>query len=1028
MTPLKNTARQFALTLAALFVLALAPAAASAANVYVETAGVDAPGCGATNVPASAACATISYATGVAVSGDEVKIGSGTFVQTVPVNPVAKSLTYSGSGQASTTVTSNSAIGPGMSATFWLTTAGRSYRIRDLTLTGFPGTASASRRAVLIKAGATSQPGNAIDVTIEDVTFVGLANPGAGIYENAVWSYQNNGHLTIDDCTTTDVMGNVFLLESQRGAVDITDNTINKPHNGVNAASYAIYDWLYLTNWPQSGVHNFSGNTINAPRGIGVVSGLSGSGPQFAQGVTFFDNKIDTGPSSLDAILLQNAVTNDPSGNAGRIDNVNINGNDISAGTGLGGGIWFRGLIQNPVVQSNNIRNRSFGVSLGSYVTPAVPTGSAVRFNQLVDNTVGVATDPAVSVTTNLNENWWGCNQGPSIGAAPQPDGDCDTVTTFDAGAITLANWVVLRLAATPFPKLGTAGVANLTAGFDQLNTGSPASPVFANGTLLPMSATGGNLQNPSPALNSSLAIQTFTSTAPAGRSASANFDHQTVTETWDDAPVVTIDAPANGLITSSASVTVDYTVTPSSGVTCNIPDGASAPLNPGANAIVVICTDSAGNSDYDNVSVIRDNTPPAVTIVSPIDGTTTGQTSLPLNFTVVNDYGSVNCDRTDGAAVNLVEGPNAITVNCTDQAGNVGSDTVTVTRDTMPPSVEIISPADNSTTTAATTTVNFLASDLYSSFNCMPADGASVALNFGINSIVVTCTDAVGNVGSDVVTVTRTSDVPPVVTITAPAPGATITASSATLTYNAASQDGTVSCTPASGTVVPLAVGINTLTVNCVDNFGNAASASVTVYHPDALPECARDVAITDVTRVGSRTRIRGVARLRFAGQTVKLQYRPTGSKTAGTATVRADGSFSAVVRRPSRPSYRSNSARYRALLGTTATAWVKVTRRMGATAVTYSNGRLTISGSVSKPLARGQRLRVLRSDACGAYRQIGSLTIRSSGSFKGSVSSGGAAQSAVMIRLSAIVGSSSNPRARSRTYSIVQPVVIER
>jgi hypothetical protein len=503
--------------------------------------------------------------------------------------------------------------------------------------------------------------------------------------------------------------------------------------------------------------------------------------------------------------------------------------------------------------------------------------------------------------------------------------------------------------------------------------------------------------------------------------------DQVTVTRDTTN-PVVSITAPTNGLITNEADVTLEFDVTDATATTCNRTDGETVSLSNGVNTITVICTDAAGNIGFDSVAVIRDVTPPEVTIVTPADGTLTRDSSVVVNFTALDEYGIDNCTKADGFSAPLVEGPNTITVTCTDIAGNSASDSITVTRDSTPPVVTITSPVDGASTTDAAVTLHFDYVDARPTI-CTPADGASIDLDYNANSITVTCTDEAGNVGSDTVTVIRTSSEPPVVTITAPANGAIINADQATLTYNAASAHGTVNCTPASGTSMPLAIGENKLTVNCLDNFGNTTSASVTVFRPDSLPACARNVAITEVTRVGSRTRIRGAARLHFAGQTVKIQYRPTGSKTSGTATVRADGSFTAVVSRPSRPSYRSDSARYRAILSTTTTSWVKITRRMSASAVTYDgNGRLTISGSVSKPLIRGQRLRVQRSDACGSYRQIGSLTIKSNGSFKGSIPSGGGAEGAAFIRLAATVGSSSNPRRRSNTYSIMQPVVIER
>jgi hypothetical protein len=142
----------------------------------------------------------------------------------------------------------------------------------------------------------------------------------------------------------------------------------------------------------------------------------------------------------------------------------------------------------------------------------------------------------------------------------------------------------------------------------------------------------------------------------------------------------------------------------------------------------------------------------------------------------------------------------------------------------------------------------------------------------------------------------------------------------------------------------------------------------------------------------------------------------------------VRSDGSFSVLVKRPSKPSTSSNRARYRALIGDQHTIWVKVTRRMNTTVVrSIGNGQLSVRGSVSLPLAPGQRVRVTRSDACGKYRQVDTVRVGSDGKFSADVSQGGPAPlEAVAIRLKLRVARASNSKKTFNTYSIVQPVVL--
>lgn len=1113
------TVKGLLIALGATLTLALGASSASAADLHVETTGTDSPTCGTSIITA---CLTIGQATTNAVSGDRVLIGSGLFVVSATINPGNKSIEYIGNGPSNTEVSGGDSNTFAQNGIFRFQFNGTTASVKDMTLSHFPKvtSASANRFAIQIQPSlpAPVTLAYAINATIDNVRFVG--NTGTPLNpELAVYSAANAGSLTISNSDLDNVMGNSILLEQHMGPATITGNTIDKP---LSSSGAVILDMTHANSantqaYNVTGKLTVSGNTVTAGTGIQVLAGwpfTSGFGPSaFLGGVEISDNTVNTTTSTGSAISLINA-TNANDGTPGRILDAVISGNTLQ-GTGPGVGIGLQGGIPDPEITGNNIRNRSSGILLNRHTRTAAPnpgtfdhhpTGTVASGNQIVDNTSGVTTDAGISIDANLNGNWWGCNEGPAIGASP-PDADCDSVSTADSSAITLTNWVVLGISAVPPSALSNQGSATVTAGFDKLNTNAAAPAVFEDGTILPMGATAGSLSDNNPTLSSGVATTTFTSNAATGRSATATFDHESVTHQWDDdttapdvtitspangtqttdasivvnytvtdfggdvecdladgasvpldfgpntitvscedgagnigtdsvtvtridvtPPDVTITSPANGLITNASSVTLSFTVDDDTDVTCNYDDGDTVNLNPGVNSITVVCTDEFGNVGFDSVSVIRDNTPPSVTIVTPANGLITNATSTVLNYSVINDYGTVSCDIADGATVPLVEGENTIEVECTDQAGNVGSDSVTVTRDTIPPDLTITAPTNGSTTTDPTTTLSYTVTDATATV-CAPDDGDAIPLNYGSNTISVVCTDAAGNTTTESVTVSRISTVPPVVSITSPANGAIINAGSTTVTYVAASDHGTVTCTPPSGGTVPLAIGINTITVNCVDSFGNTASASVTVYRPDTLPSCAKDVVITSVYRVGSKTRIIGRARLQYIGQKVKLQYMPSGSKTIATPVVKADGTFSVNVNRPSRPAYTSNNARYRAILNNTSTIWVKLTRRMGRTSITYDgNGRLSANGSVSLPIAKGQPLRVERSDACGKYRQIGWLPVRSNGDFNGSVPTGGGSATAVNIRLRVQVAKASNPSYRFNTYSIVQPVIVDR
>lgn len=146
--------------------------------------------------------------------------------------------------------------------------------------------------------------------------------------------------------------------------------------------------------------------------------------------------------------------------------------------------------------------------------------------------------------------------------------------------------------------------------------------------------------------------------------------------------PVVEITSPAEGISVAANSVVINYTATDNVGInSCNVANGGSVSLTPGSNAITVNCDDAAGNVGSDTVNVIYDAVAPVVEITSPADGTTFTTSTTNITYTVSdNEDSSPTCDVVDGASVSLTEGANVLTVNCTDDAGNTGSDTVNVT------------------------------------------------------------------------------------------------------------------------------------------------------------------------------------------------------------------------------------------------------------------------------------------------------------------------------------------------------------
>ena len=372
--------------------------------------------------------------------------------------------------------------------------------MRDLEVTGIPDSdATGSRFGIWIQPQ-PANPANAVNATIDNVRFTGVGTPPAGIFETAVYATNNNGSVTIQNCVANDLNGNMILLESQQGAVSVSGSSFTRAASGGSTVIFDTMHDIGATNYDQTGLHSFTGNTFSSrSAAINVVGGWPfGASPTagaFPVGVTISSNTIDTGSPGGTAVTLINAAR-DNTGTAGRIDNAVVSGNTIASGSGSG--IVLQGGIPDAQITGNIVRNRTNGISLTRFTGGSTwdhkPDGATISANQIVDNTSGLTTDPGVAVTANANGNWWGCNAGPPVGSAPVA-ADCDSVSTFDASAISLTTWAVLDIAGSS-NALASGGSDTVTAGFASDNLGGAAPAIFANGTVLPLSSTNGSLSD----------------------------------------------------------------------------------------------------------------------------------------------------------------------------------------------------------------------------------------------------------------------------------------------------------------------------------------------------------------------------------------------------------------------------------------------------------------------------------------------------------------------------------------------------
>jgi hypothetical protein len=352
--------------------------------------------------------------------------------------------------------------------------------------------------------------------------------------------------------------------------------------------------------------------------------------------------------------------------------------------------------------------------------------------------------------------------------------------------------------------------------GAPSVQIASPASGAFLRGPSVTVSGSISDASTTSVSVNGVAALldgsssgssafsRTFTATVPVADAtatdAAGNSGSASRTITVDSvAPALTLTAPAAGLVTSQASVSVRGTVQDSTPITLMI-DGAAVPVNgnafaydvplagEGARQIAVVATDAAGNRSKEVVSVAVDRTAPVIDIIAPAGGaflkgptiTVSGSVSDSAGATVVvNGAAATVSGNTFTASVHASDGALTVQAVATDGAGNSAIATTTVTIDSAAPVVTIVTPADGQYTAATSLDVSGGVND--SSAVRVTVNGveaamtgtAFVATGVPIGDgpsvpIQVVATDAAGNASTSTVTV-RVDRTPPVVRITSP-------------------------------------------------------------------------------------------------------------------------------------------------------------------------------------------------------------------------------------------------------------------
>jgi hypothetical protein len=136
----------------------------------------------------------------------------------------------------------------------------------------------------------------------------------------------------------------------------------------------------------------------------------------------------------------------------------------------------------------------------------------------------------------------------------------------------------------------------------------------------------------------------------------------------------------------------------------------------------------------------------------------------------------------------------------------------------------------------------------------------------------------------------------------------------------------------------------------------------------------------LTDVTPVGRRVRLGGVARIGYAGQTVEIR---AGERVAARATVRSDGTFRTHAPRPRGPN--APGTRYRAIVAGHSSPALRLIRALVLTTQRRVGDRVRVTGRLRDARGVRRRLTIERHTGCTTAQiaRIATVQTRRDGTF---------------------------------------------
>ena len=339
--------------------------------------------------------------------------------------------------------------------------------------------------------------------------------------------------------------------------------------------------------------------------------------------------------------------------------------------------------------------------------------------------------------------------------------------------------------------------------------------------------------------------------------------------------PWVWIDSPANGSLLNRSAVTMSGRASDAAGidfVRVRADDGpwvvangtgnwtALFDLGDGRHALQAEAVDIGQNMAADIIWVTVDTVPPELSITSPgqdlLVNTTTielsGRTEAGAALLVDGEVVPVamGAFRTE---VKLSEGANRVSLAVRDAAGNLRSEVLRITRDTIPPALTIATPRNGGLTNRRLITLTGTAESgarVYLLGSQLAVNGtffsSELTLEEGWNNLTVAALDPAGNRAEVIIRVLLDS-VPP--SITLDLPNNTRTREASLVLSGRVEPGASLSVNGVPMTVEPggnfshnlsLLLGANNVRLEASDAAGNTASLERTVHRdaPDEVPD----------------------------------------------------------------------------------------------------------------------------------------------------------------------------------------------